>query len=119
MALSGEFDIEQKLHLTLQSVSLFSDQEQEKIDLEKKVPRWSYKLITELEQQSEEYKESVPEDHEISSRRAKRVVILTDNDKEENTDDDDKEENTDPNTNNTNNDINPPDSSNEGNERVY
>lgn len=28
LALSGEFDIEQKLHLTLQSVSLFSDQEQ-------------------------------------------------------------------------------------------
>jgi len=124
LPLVGEFDIEQKSNLNLKGFSLFSDQEQEKIDFEKerkifkfllnvirtypidqkiqkesvgikeiikKVPRWSYKLITDLEQQSGEYQENVPLDHQIRSRKAKRVVIFTDN-----------KENTDPNTNKDN-----------------
>ncbi|KAJ7941494.1 TIC 214 protein [Quillaja saponaria] len=45
----------------------------------KKVPRWSYKLIDDLEQQEGEGEESVAEDYEIRSRKAKRVVIFTDN----------------------------------------
>nr|UDY69604.1 hypothetical protein RF1 [Kelloggia chinensis] len=107
--LAGEFDIEQKSNLTLKSLSLFSDQEQNKIDFEKekknfkllfnvtqrhsngqkesdglkkiskKFPRWSYNLITELEQQSGEYQENMPIDHQIRSRKAKRVVIFTAN----------------------------------------
>ncbi|XP_016649821.1 PREDICTED: protein TIC 214-like [Prunus mume] len=48
-------------------------------EINKKVPRWSYKLITDLEQQEGETEESVVEDHEIRSRKAKRVVIFTDN----------------------------------------
>nr|ADD30911.1 putative RF1 protein [Phoradendron leucarpum] len=44
----------------------------------KKVPKWSYKLIDELEQQLGE-NEQVAEDHyDIRSRRAKRIVIFTD-----------------------------------------
>nr|YP_010567251.1 hypothetical protein RF1 [Petrocosmea qinlingensis]UZC33492.1 hypothetical protein RF1 [Petrocosmea qinlingensis] len=54
----------------------------------KKVPRCTYKLITDLEQQSGEYQEDVPVDHQIRSRKAKRVVIFTGNKQE-----------TDPNTN--------------------
>nr|YP_009557058.1 hypothetical protein RF1 [Trigastrotheca stricta]QBC70685.1 hypothetical protein RF1 [Trigastrotheca stricta] len=50
----------------------------------KKVPRWSYKLIDELEQQERDTEEDVPIDHQIRSRKAKRVVIFTDN--QENTD---------------------------------
>nr|YP_009419114.1 hypothetical chloroplast RF1 [Symplocos paniculata]ASM45445.1 hypothetical chloroplast RF1 [Symplocos paniculata] len=45
----------------------------------KKVPQWSYKLINELEQQEGESEEEVPVDHQIRSRKAKRVVIFTDN----------------------------------------
>nr|YP_010224965.1 hypothetical protein RF1 [Prunus incisoserrata]UDD72546.1 hypothetical protein RF1 [Prunus hypoleuca]UDD73056.1 hypothetical protein RF1 [Prunus sericea]UDD72036.1 hypothetical protein RF1 [Prunus incisoserrata]UDD72631.1 hypothetical protein RF1 [Prunus hypoleuca]UDD72886.1 hypothetical protein RF1 [Prunus incisoserrata] len=48
-------------------------------EINKKVPRWSYKLINDLEQQEGETEESVVEDHEIRSRKAKRVVIFTDN----------------------------------------
>nr|YP_008994344.1 hypothetical chloroplast RF19 [Melianthus villosus]AGS13063.1 hypothetical chloroplast RF19 [Melianthus villosus] len=48
-------------------------------EIHKKVPRWSYKLIDDLEQQEGESEEKVPEDHEIRSRKAKRVVIFTDN----------------------------------------
>nr|YP_009890181.1 photosystem I assembly protein Ycf1 [Onosma fuyunensis]QKM77431.1 photosystem I assembly protein Ycf1 [Onosma fuyunensis] len=48
-------------------------------EISKKTPRWSYKLITELEQQSGEYQEEVSLDHQIRSRKAKRVVIFTDN----------------------------------------
>nr|YP_009765978.1 Ycf1 [Dialium schlechteri]QIS96338.1 Ycf1 [Dialium schlechteri] len=47
-------------------------------EISKKVPRWSYKLIDELEQMEGE-KEAT--DHEIRSRKAKRVVIFTDNSK--------------------------------------
>nr|WGC93341.1 hypothetical chloroplast RF1 [Dodartia orientalis] len=53
-------------------------------EISKKVPRWSYKLITELEQQSGDFQEEVPVDHQIRSRKAKRVVIFTS--KKENTD---------------------------------
>nr|QBC72752.1 hypothetical protein RF1 [Talinum caffrum] len=48
-------------------------------EISKKVPRWSYKLIDELEQQEREIEEGVPLDHQIRSRKAKRVVIFTDN----------------------------------------
>nr|YP_010225135.1 hypothetical protein RF1 [Prunus himalaica]UDD72376.1 hypothetical protein RF1 [Prunus himalaica] len=48
-------------------------------EINKKVTRWSYKLINDLEQQEGETEESVVEDHEIRSRKAKRVVIFTDN----------------------------------------
>nr|YP_010541033.1 hypothetical protein RF1 [Spiraea tomentosa]UYF21100.1 hypothetical protein RF1 [Spiraea tomentosa] len=47
--------------------------------INKKVPRWSYKLINDLEQQEGETEESVVEDHEIRSRKAKHIVIFTDN----------------------------------------
>nr|QFQ46512.1 hypothetical chloroplast RF1 [Astronia smilacifolia] len=53
-------------------------------EIRKKVPQWSYKLIDDLEQQEGENEENVAEDHEIRSRKAKRVVILNDN--EENND---------------------------------
>nr|YP_009326048.1 Ycf1 [Citrullus lanatus]YP_009348090.1 Ycf1 [Citrullus lanatus subsp. mucosospermus]APD52540.1 Ycf1 [Citrullus lanatus]APW82776.1 Ycf1 [Citrullus lanatus subsp. mucosospermus]APW82861.1 Ycf1 [Citrullus lanatus subsp. mucosospermus]APW82946.1 Ycf1 [Citrullus lanatus]APW83031.1 Ycf1 [Citrullus lanatus] len=48
-------------------------------EISKKVPRWSSKLIDELEQMEGENEESMAEDHEIRSRKAKRVVIFTDN----------------------------------------
>nr|USW64907.1 hypothetical chloroplast RF1 [Schima superba]USW65081.1 hypothetical chloroplast RF1 [Schima superba]USW65342.1 hypothetical chloroplast RF1 [Schima superba]USW65429.1 hypothetical chloroplast RF1 [Schima superba]USW65516.1 hypothetical chloroplast RF1 [Schima superba] len=48
-------------------------------EIRKKVPRWSYKLINELEQQEGESEEEVPVDHQIRSRKAKRVVIFNDN----------------------------------------
>nr|YP_009715767.1 hypothetical chloroplast RF1 [Zenia insignis]QGL08880.1 hypothetical chloroplast RF1 [Zenia insignis]QIT02172.1 Ycf1 [Zenia insignis] len=47
-------------------------------EIGKKVPRWSYKLIDELEQMEGEREAT---DHEIRSRKAKRVVIFTDNSK--------------------------------------
>nr|YP_010689209.1 hypothetical chloroplast RF1 [Exbucklandia tonkinensis]WBR74226.1 hypothetical chloroplast RF1 [Exbucklandia tonkinensis]WQM21744.1 hypothetical chloroplast RF1 [Exbucklandia tonkinensis] len=53
-------------------------------EISKKVPRWSYKLIDDFEQQERENEEDVAEDHEIRSRKAKRVVIFTDN--QQNTD---------------------------------
>nr|YP_009461092.1 Ycf1 [Lamium album]AUT82302.1 Ycf1 [Lamium album] len=46
-------------------------------EINKKVPRWSYKLITDLEQQSRKYKEDIPIGHQIRSRKGKRIVILT------------------------------------------
>nr|YP_010465538.1 Ycf1 protein [Phlomis fruticosa]UUL98758.1 Ycf1 protein [Phlomis fruticosa]UZC54152.1 hypothetical chloroplast RF1 [Phlomis fruticosa] len=46
-------------------------------EITKNVPRRSYKLITDLEQQSRKYKEDIPIGHQIRSRRGKRVVILT------------------------------------------
>nr|WLS54860.1 hypothetical chloroplast RF1 [Basella alba] len=48
-------------------------------EISKKVPHWSYKLIDELEQQERELEEGVPLDHQIRARKAKRVVIFTDN----------------------------------------
>ncbi|XP_056164036.1 protein TIC 214 [Syzygium oleosum] len=61
-------------------------------EISKKVPPWSYKLINDLEQQEGENEENVAEDHQIRSRKAKRVVIFTDN-----------HQNTDANSKNTNN----------------
>ena len=52
-------------------------------EIRKEVPRWSYKLTDDLEEQEEENEEESIEDHEIRSRKAKRVVIYTD--KEETT----------------------------------
>nr|QGU84641.1 hypothetical chloroplast RF19 [Scolopia chinensis] len=49
------------------------------IKISKQIPRWSYKLIDDLEQQEGENEENAIEDHEIRSRKAKRVVIFTDN----------------------------------------
>nr|QUB02062.1 hypothetical chloroplast RF19 [Dichorisandra thyrsiflora] len=48
-------------------------------EITKKVPRWFYKLTDELEEPEEEDEEEFPEDPEIRSRKAKRVVIYTDN----------------------------------------
>nr|QFQ47352.1 hypothetical chloroplast RF1 [Sonerila borneensis] len=48
-------------------------------EISKKVKRWSSKLIDDLEQQEGETEETVAENHEIRSRKAKRVVILNDN----------------------------------------
>nr|WOC92002.1 hypothetical chloroplast RF19 [Utricularia pubescens] len=45
--------------------------------INKKVPRWLYKLTSEVEQQSGDHGEKVSVDYEIRSRKAKRVVILT------------------------------------------
>nr|YP_010730590.1 Ycf1 protein [Wolffia arrhiza]YP_010730603.1 Ycf1 protein [Wolffia arrhiza]WEG23879.1 Ycf1 protein [Wolffia arrhiza]WEG23892.1 Ycf1 protein [Wolffia arrhiza] len=52
-------------------------------EIRKEVPRWSYKLTDDFEEQEEENEEEAMEDHEIRSRKAKRVVIYTD--KEETT----------------------------------
>ena len=49
-------------------------------EISKQVTRWSYNLIDDLEQEEGEDEESVAaEDYEIRSRKAKRVVIFTDN----------------------------------------
>nr|YP_010598738.1 hypothetical chloroplast RF1 [Backhousia citriodora]WAL02941.1 hypothetical chloroplast RF1 [Backhousia citriodora] len=63
-------------------------------EISKKVPSWSYKLMNDLEQQEGENEENVTEDHHqpIRCRKAKRVVIFTDN-----------QQNTDANSKNTNN----------------
>nr|YP_007476106.1 hypothetical chloroplast RF19 [Dasypogon bromeliifolius]AGE93171.1 hypothetical chloroplast RF19 [Dasypogon bromeliifolius] len=60
----------------------------------KKVPRWSYKLTNDLEveEQEEENEEESTEDHEIRSRKAKRVVIYTDNDQNTSTSNSDQAE---------------------------
>nr|YP_010469937.1 Ycf1 protein [Salicornia ramosissima]UVF34075.1 Ycf1 protein [Salicornia ramosissima] len=59
-------------------------------EINKEIPRWSYKLIDEIEQYKKQIEENVLVDHQIRSRKAKRVVIYTD--KQENT------ENPSPNT---------------------
>ncbi|TYI50439.1 hypothetical protein E1A91_D12G102000v1, partial [Gossypium mustelinum] len=48
-------------------------------EISKKVPRWSYKLIDDLEQWEGENKENVTAKHEICSRKSKRIVIFTNN----------------------------------------
>nr|YP_009760343.1 hypothetical chloroplast RF1 [Garcinia gummi-gutta]QIQ57146.1 hypothetical chloroplast RF1 [Garcinia gummi-gutta] len=53
-------------------------------EISKQISQWSYKLIDDLEQQEGENDENVSEDHEIRSRKSKRVVIFTDN--QQNTD---------------------------------
>nr|YP_010014282.1 Ycf1 [Thulinella chrysantha]QOI12789.1 Ycf1 [Thulinella chrysantha] len=47
-------------------------------EINKKVPRWSHKLMSELDQLEGENEENVPRDPAIRSRKAKRVVIFTD-----------------------------------------
>nr|QHN54415.1 Ycf1 [Calla palustris] len=55
-------------------------------EIRKEVPRWSYKLTDDLEEQEEEEnEEESTEDHEIRSRKAKRVVIYTDKEETDNT----------------------------------
>uniref|UniRef100_UPI0030FEA710 hypothetical protein RF1 n=1 Tax=Manekia incurva TaxID=1072615 RepID=UPI0030FEA710 len=54
--------------------------------INKKLPRWSYKLIDDLEEQEEENPEESEEDPGIRSRKAKRVVIYTDKDENIHTD---------------------------------
>nr|YP_010483869.1 Ycf1 protein [Piper bonii]UVV35979.1 Ycf1 protein [Piper bonii] len=54
--------------------------------MNKKLPRWSYKLIDDLEQQEEENPEESPGNPGIRSRKAKRVVIYTDKDQNIHTD---------------------------------
>nr|WKV26342.1 hypothetical chloroplast RF1 [Paeonia delavayi var. lutea] len=51
-------------------------------EINKKVPRWSYKLISDLEYQEDEDATGY---NEIRSRKAKRVVIFTDNQQNPNT----------------------------------
>nr|YP_009455550.1 hypothetical protein RF1 [Cercis glabra]AUG83546.1 hypothetical protein RF1 [Cercis glabra] len=54
-------------------------------EISKKVPRWSYRLTDELEQlegekeEEENAAEDTAEDHQIRSRKAKRVVLFADN----------------------------------------
>nr|WFF48306.1 Ycf1 [Lepidium ruderale] len=48
-------------------------------EINKKVPRWSYKLISELEELEGENEDNVPMEPGIRSRKGKRVVIFTDN----------------------------------------
>nr|YP_010829105.1 hypothetical chloroplast RF19 [Silene nana]WFF47303.1 hypothetical chloroplast RF19 [Silene nana]WFF47386.1 hypothetical chloroplast RF19 [Silene nana] len=45
-------------------------------ELSKQVPCWSYKLIDDLEQEEQKNEDDVPTDHQIRSRKAKRVVIF-------------------------------------------
>nr|YP_009898894.1 Ycf1.2 [Malcolmia maritima]QKK45702.1 Ycf1.2 [Malcolmia maritima] len=47
-------------------------------EINKKVPRWSYKLISELEELPGENEEIVPREAGIRARKAKRVVVFTD-----------------------------------------
>nr|SOR47865.1 ycf1 [Bunias orientalis] len=48
------------------------------MEIKKKVPRWSYKLKSELEELEGETEENVPMEPGIRSRKAKRVVVFTD-----------------------------------------
>nr|YP_010362779.1 hypothetical protein RF1 [Euphorbia drupifera]UNS16735.1 hypothetical protein RF1 [Euphorbia drupifera] len=49
-------------------------------EIRKQVPRWSYKLIDELEQEEgKDDEENLAEDHEIRSRKAKLLMIFGDN----------------------------------------
>nr|UNA62968.1 hypothetical protein RF1 [Leea guineensis] len=54
-------------------------------EISKKVPRWSYKLINNLEQTRGEIEERVAGDPEVRSRKSKRVVIFTDTQKDDDT----------------------------------
>nr|YP_009897268.1 Ycf1.2 [Hemilophia sessilifolia]QKK43902.1 Ycf1.2 [Hemilophia sessilifolia] len=47
-------------------------------EINKKVPRWSYKLISELEELEGENEGNVPMEPGIRSRKAKRLVVFTD-----------------------------------------
>nr|YP_010459622.1 hypothetical chloroplast RF1 [Gymnospermium darwasicum]UUC03137.1 hypothetical chloroplast RF1 [Gymnospermium darwasicum] len=54
-------------------------------EIKKKVPRWSYKLTDDFKDQEIENDEESRLDRGIRSRKAKRVVIFTDNKKNQNT----------------------------------
>nr|UPX04731.1 photosystem I assembly protein Ycf1 [Nymphaea glandulifera] len=60
-------------------------------EIKKKVPRWLYKLTSDLdfeeeeEEEEEDDQEESTDDHGIRSRKAKRVVIYTDTDTDEDT----------------------------------
>nr|YP_009571319.1 hypothetical protein RF1 [Celosia argentea]QBC67012.1 hypothetical protein RF1 [Celosia argentea] len=85
----------EELTFNQKKISLLSKEEQmvsgdtltetspKKKEISKKVPRWSYKLITDLEQYERAQQKEVVPDHQIRTRKAKRVVI--DNNKRENT----------------------------------
>nr|YP_009342735.1 Ycf1 [Orychophragmus hupehensis]APS85479.1 Ycf1 [Orychophragmus hupehensis] len=47
-------------------------------EINKKVPQWSYKLTSELEELEGEAEENVPTEPGLRSRKAKRVVVFTD-----------------------------------------
>nr|YP_010828098.1 putative chloroplast RF1 [Santalum yasi]WFF45116.1 putative chloroplast RF1 [Santalum yasi] len=65
--------------------------------ISKKVPQWSYKLIDELDQQEGENEEDMgAEDPGIRSRKAKRVVIFTDEHQNSNTHDTNTKDTNDP-----------------------
>nr|QUV73909.1 Ycf1 [Impatiens cyanantha] len=66
-------------------------------EIKKKIPRWSYKLIKELDQEETQSVEEVEVGHQIRSRKFKRVVIFTDN--ESNIDTNNKETQNSPKTN--------------------
>nr|UOF70140.1 hypothetical chloroplast RF19 [Cerbera manghas] len=109
LPLTGEFDREIKLNKNKERFFQFlftvirTDTNGQKIpkesieesigikEISKKVPRWPYKLITELDQESGESKE---DEHQIRSRGAKRVVIFTEN-TDSNTDTDSTTDTTD------------------------
>nr|YP_009438027.1 ycf1 [Bunias erucago]CUA64953.1 ycf1 [Bunias erucago] len=62
-------------------------------EIKKKVPRWSYKLKSELEELEGETEEStVPMEPGIRSRKAKRVVVFTDTEPKDNKISDEKKE---------------------------
>jgi hypothetical protein len=48
-------------------------------EINKKIPRWSHKLINDFELQERQTEENVAEENEIRSRKAKRVIIFTAN----------------------------------------
>nr|QGW36292.1 Ycf1 [Caltha palustris] len=70
-------------------------------EISKRVPRWSYKLIDDFEEQENE-EDELAEDRGIRSRKAKRVVIFTDNETNKNTNTITKNTNTITNTTTTN-----------------
>lgn len=48
-------------------------------EISQKVPQWSYKFMYGFEQRARENEENVSEDRGIRSRRARRVLLFTDN----------------------------------------
>nr|QKK47594.1 Ycf1.2 [Pseudocamelina glaucophylla] len=53
-------------------------------EINKKVPRWSYKLTSDLEELEGETEENVPAEPGLRSRKAKRVVVFTDKEPDNN-----------------------------------
>nr|UZZ44816.1 hypothetical chloroplast RF1 [Laportea bulbifera] len=54
-------------------------------EIEKKVPRWSYKLMDHLEQEESQNEELLGKQPPVRSRKSKRVVIFNDDPKDSNT----------------------------------